>query len=62
MEPSGGVADENIAILCLKRCNCIKHNGGGICTLEGRPLELSRRCSVWASNAVNYGLLKELEI
>ena len=36
--------------------------GGGICTLEGRPLELSRRCSVWASNAVNYGLLKELEI
>ena len=33
MQSSGGVADENIAILCLKRCNCIKNNGGGICAL-----------------------------
>ncbi len=36
--------------------------GGGICTLDGSPLDVSRRCSVWVSNAVNYGLLQELEI
>lgn len=40
----------------------IAEAGGGVCTLEGTPLALDRRCTVWASNQVNYGLLAELEI
>lgn len=36
--------------------------GGHISTLQGTPLDLSRRCSVWASNWVNRELLKELEV
>ena len=40
----------------------ITEAGGYICTLEGGPLSLTDRCSVWASNRVNSELLKELEV
>ena len=40
----------------------ITEAGGYICTLEGGPLSLTDRCSVWASNRVNRELLKELEV
>ena len=40
----------------------ITEAGGFICTLEGRPLSLTDRCSVWASNQVNKDVLKELEV
>ncbi len=40
----------------------IQEAGGYISTLEGQPLRLDRRCSVWASNAVNRAILGELEI
>lgn len=36
--------------------------GGFACTLEGGPLSLTDRCSVWASNRVNQDVLKELEV
>ncbi|MDE7245055.1 MAG: inositol monophosphatase [Oscillospiraceae bacterium] len=36
--------------------------GGFISDLHGEPLALDRRCSCWASNAVNRDLLKELDI
>jgi myo-inositol-1(or 4)-monophosphatase len=36
--------------------------GGFVCTLEGGPLSLTDRCSVWASNQVNKDLLHELEV
>lgn len=36
--------------------------GGHVSTLEGGPLELDRRCSIWASNDVNKDILKELEV
>ena len=36
--------------------------GGFVCTLEGKPLTLTDRCSVWASNQVNKDVLKELEV
>lgn len=36
--------------------------GGFACTLEGEPLSLTDRCSVWASNRVNRDLLRELEV
>ena len=36
--------------------------GGFVSTLEGDPLSLSDRCSVWASNRVNRDLLRELEV
>ena len=36
--------------------------GGFVCTLEGGPLSLTDRCSVWASNRVNRDLLRELEV
>ena len=34
--------------------------GGKICTMEGNPLPIAR-CGIWASNAVNFHILKELE-
>ena len=34
--------------------------GGKLCTMEGEAPALDRRCSVWASNAVNYGVLEEV--
>ena len=40
----------------------ITEAGGFICTLEGGPLSLTDRCSVWASNQVNKDVLKELEV
>ena len=40
----------------------ITEAGGHISTLEGEALPLDRRGSVWASNAVNRDILKELEI
>ena len=40
----------------------ITEAGGFICTLEGGPLSLTERCSVWASNQVNKDVLKELEV
>ena len=36
--------------------------GGFVSTLEGGPMSLSERCSVWASNRVNFDLLRELEV
>lgn len=36
--------------------------GGFVCTMEGLPLSLTDRCSVWASNDVNKDILKELEV
>ena len=36
--------------------------GGRVSTLEGTPLPLDRRCSIWASNAVNAHILRELTI
>lgn len=40
----------------------ITEAGGLVCTLEGGPLSLAERCSVWASNQVNQDVLKELEV
>lgn len=40
----------------------ITEAGGYICTLEGGPVSLTDRCSVWASNGVNKDILKELEV
>ena len=40
----------------------ITEAGGYICTLEGKPMDLRNRCSVWASNDVNKDILKELEV
>lgn len=34
--------------------------GGKICTMEGNSLPIAR-CGIWASNAVNFDILKELE-
>lgn len=34
--------------------------GGSICTMEGDALPIAR-CCIWASNAVNFHILKELE-
>lgn len=36
--------------------------GGHISTLQGGPLVLTERCSVWASNGVNKDILRELQI
>ena len=36
--------------------------GGQICTLDGKPLSLTHKCSVWAGNAVNYPILRELNV
>lgn len=36
--------------------------GGCISTLEGEPLTLDKPCSVWACNAVNQPILKELKL
>ena len=40
----------------------ITEAGGRISTLQGGPLVLTERCSVWASNDVNKDILRELEI
>ena len=40
----------------------ITEAGGHISTLQGGPLALTERCSVWASNDVNKDILMELEI
>ena len=40
----------------------ITEAGGFICTLEGGPMSLTERCSVWASNQANKDVLKELEV
>ena len=40
----------------------ITEAGGHISTLQGGPLALTARCSVWASNDVNKDILRELEI
>jgi len=36
--------------------------GGAVCTLEGKPLPVVRRCGIWASSRVNRDVLKELEV
>ena len=36
--------------------------GGMACTLEGAPLPITERCSVWVSNRVNHPILQELEV
>ena len=36
--------------------------GGMACTLEGAPLPITERCSVWVSNRVNPPILQELEV
>ncbi len=40
----------------------ITEAGGCISTLEGDPVVLTRKCSVWASNAVNAAVLQELSL
>ena len=40
----------------------ITEAGGAVSTLEGGPLPIVRRCGIWASNAVNQDVLKELEV
>ncbi len=40
----------------------ITEAGGAVCTLEGKPLPIVRRCGIWASNHVNRDVLKELEV
>jgi len=40
----------------------ITEAGGYVSTMEGKPMTLSGRCSVWASNDINKGILKELPI
>ena len=40
----------------------ITEAGGHISTLQGGPLVLTERCSVWASTDVNKDILRELEI
>ena len=35
--------------------------GGALCTMEGEPVPIDRRCSVWAANRINFPILKELE-
>ena len=40
----------------------ITEAGGAVSTLEGGPLPIVRRSSVWASNAVNRDVLKDLEV
>ena len=40
----------------------IEEAGGAVCTLEGQPLPVVRRCGIWASNRVNRDVLKELEV
>ena len=40
----------------------ITEAGGHISTLQGGPLALTERCSVWASTDVNKDILRELEI
>ena len=40
----------------------ITEAGGMACTLEGRPLPITERSSVWACNRVNRDILKELEV
>lgn len=40
----------------------ITEAGGRICTLEGDPVPVTKKCSVWASNDVNAHILRELEI
>ena len=34
--------------------------GGTVCTLEGEPLPYDRKCSVWASNALNAHIREEI--
>ena len=36
--------------------------GGMACTLEGAPLPITERCSVWFSNRVNHPILQDLEV
>ena len=40
----------------------ITEAGGTVSTLEGRPLVLTGKCSLWAANAVNASVLAELDI
>lgn len=35
--------------------------GGALCTMEGDPLPMDRRCGVWAANQVNFPILNELK-
>ena len=39
----------------------ITEAGGTVSTLEGKPLVLTEKCSLWAANAVNGDILKELD-
>lgn len=40
----------------------IEEAGGRVSTMEGGPLLFDRRCSVWAANAENYDILREVRI
>lgn len=40
----------------------ITEAGGRVCALDGSPLPIDRRTSIWASNQVNWGILGELEV
>jgi len=40
----------------------IREAGGSVSAMDGTPLVFDRRCSVWASNAVNFSMRSELTI
>ena len=40
----------------------ITEAGGRVCALDGSPLPIDRRTSIWASNQVNWEILGELEV
>ena len=40
----------------------ITESGGRVCALDGSPLPIDRRTSIWASNQVNREILRELEV
>lgn len=40
----------------------ITEAGGKISTLNGQPLSLTHKCSVWAANTQNFSILSELDV
>ena len=40
----------------------VEEAGGAVCTLEGGPLPVTALSSAWASNLVNWDILRELEV
>ena len=40
----------------------ITEAGGKICTMQGTPLPITERCSVWCANSVCFDVLQELDV